>query len=240
MDRMETEGGPGAGFAGGFSGFGAQGPFSMQDILEQMFGGSQGFGAMGGGGGFWSSGGNMGGMGNLFVESSMRLTFMEAAQGTKKKVDLSRVIGTQIPPVEIDIPPGIDSGQQIQVAAPMGADPKQRINVLLSIEVEAHPKFRRQGLDVMYTQILKLHEALLGTTVTVPTIDGSAELVVPPLTMGNDVLRMREKGIQDPRGRSRGDQLVSVRIIKPSKLTERQKQLLKEFAQEAEAANVRR
>lgn len=51
----------------------------------------------------------------------------------------------------------------IQVAAPLGPDPKQRLNVLLSIEVEPHPKFRRQGLDVLYTQILKLHEALMGT-----------------------------------------------------------------------------
>eukprot|EP00878_Enallax_costatus_P019369 GHUV01020433.1.p2 GENE.GHUV01020433.1~~GHUV01020433.1.p2 ORF type:complete len:175 (+),score=37.68 GHUV01020433.1:1737-2261(+) len=151
------------------------------------------------------------------------------------------LVGTVWPPASTCVPDFAHlRPAHLQVAAPMGADPKQRINVLLSIEVEAHPKFRRQGLDVMYTQILKLHEALLGTTVTVPTIDGSAELVVPPLTMGNDVLRMREKGIQDPRGRSRGDQLVSVRIIKPSKLTERQKQLLKEFAQEAEAANVRR
>lgn len=48
-------------------------------------------------------------------------------------------------------------------------------------------------------------------TTKVPTIDGTAELVVPPLTMNGDSLRMRDKGIQDPRGRQRGDQLVHIR-----------------------------
>lgn len=70
-------------------------------------------------------------------------------------------------------------------------------------------------ITVMSTAFDQPHTHLVVncSTVTVPTIDGSSELVVPPLTMGNDVLRMREKGIRDPRGRTRGDQLVSVRWV---------------------------
>lgn len=77
MDRMDSEGGAGAGF--GASGFGPFGSRNMtaaelQELVSQMFAANQGFG-MAGGGGFWSSQG-MGQMGNMFVESSMRLTFM--------------------------------------------------------------------------------------------------------------------------------------------------------------------
>jgi DnaJ-class molecular chaperone len=67
---------------------------------------------------------------------------------------------------------------------------------------------------------------------TVPTIDGTAELTVPPLTMNGDVLRMRGKGVADARGRGRGDQLVSIRVVKPARLTDRQRELLREFDEE--------
>ncbi|KAF8060045.1 DnAJ-like protein [Scenedesmus sp. PABB004] len=231
MERMEAEGGPGpggfggaGGFGGGAGGFGGgfgagpggAGPFSAQDIFESFFradpgGFSQFFG---------------GGM--MVVESSMRLSFMEAAKGTKKRVDLSRVVGTTMQPVEVDIPPGVDAGQQIQVAAPVG-DGQQRLNVLFRIEVDPHPQFTRQGLDVLTSTTMRLSEALLGKKLQVPTIDGLAELAVPPLTLNGEVLRMRGKGVGDPRGRGRGDQLVTVRVIKPARLTERQKELLKEF-----------
>lgn len=66
-----------------------------------------------------------------------------------------------------------------------------------------------------------------------PTIDGVSEVAVPPCTMNGDVLQMRGKGITDPNGRGRGDQLVKVRVVKPTKLTARQQELLKEFAREA-------
>ncbi|WIA33737.1 hypothetical protein OEZ86_006853 [Tetradesmus obliquus] len=221
MDRMEQEGG-GPGGASGFGGFaGYGGPFSPQDIFEQFFRNDPGFGS------FFS--------GNMFVESSMRLSFMEAAKGTRKRVDLSRVLGMQIPPVEVDIPAGVDSGQQIQVAAPLVE--KQRVNVLFRIEVEPHPQFQRQGLDIIYTTTLRLAEALMGTVLQVPTIDGNVELTVPQLTLNGEVLRMRGKGIADPRGRGRGDQLVNIRVIKPAKLTERQRQLLQEFDEEGQGTS---
>eukprot|EP00879_Flechtneria_rotunda_P030277 GHRR01032892.1.p1 GENE.GHRR01032892.1~~GHRR01032892.1.p1 ORF type:complete len:307 (+),score=67.28 GHRR01032892.1:169-1089(+) len=111
MDRMEQEGGGAEPGFGGFGGFGAggfaagQSPFSAEDIFKHFFGGDPRFA---GGMGFGTQ---------MFVESGMRLTFMEAVKGTRKRVDLSRAVGTKVPPVEVEIPPGIDTGQQIQVSS---------------------------------------------------------------------------------------------------------------------------
>lgn len=70
---------------------------------------------------------------------------------------------------------------------------------------------QREGAHIHTHLEMRLAEALLGRTVSVPTIDGIAALPVPPFTQNGDVLRMRGKGVQDPRGRGRGDQLVHVR-----------------------------
>lgn len=93
---------------------------------------------------------------------------------------------------------------------------------------------QREGMHIHSTLEMRLAEALLGRSTSVPTIDGMAQLTVPPLTQNGDVLRMRGKGVLDPRGRGRGDQLVHVRVVRPAHLTDRQRQLLMEFDQEAQ------
>lgn len=70
---------------------------------------------------------------------------------------------------------------------------------------------QREGAHIHTPLEMRLGEALLGRTLSVPSIDGVASLTVPPFTQNGDVLRMRGKGVQDPRGRGRGDQLVHVR-----------------------------
>jgi len=70
---------------------------------------------------------------------------------------------------------------------------------------------QRDGMNVHSSLEMRLAEALLGRSVSVPTIDGMAQLTVPSFTQNGDVLRMRGKGVADPRGRGRGDQLVHVR-----------------------------
>lgn len=75
---------------------------------------------------------------------------------------------------------GIDSGDQIQIETNLG--PRQRMRLAVPIEVEPHPVFRRDGPDILSTASLSLPQALLGTTITVPTIDGMAQLTVPACT----------------------------------------------------------
>lgn len=228
MDRMEQEGGGGGGggFDGGFNWQWQEGggqAWSVEDIMQHFFGGAAG--------GFGGPGGNVFTSAAFMMDAPLRLTFMEACKGVRKPVDLSRLVGMQMPPVEVDIPPGLNTGQTIQVKAQLPGKP-QAINIMLAIEVEPHPQFSRRGYDIIYPLTLRLSEALTGKTVQVPTIDGTSELVVPPLTLSGEVLRMSGKGVQNARSGHRGSQLVTVRVIKPTKLTAKQQQLLKEFAAE--------
>lgn len=91
---------------------------------------------------------------------------------------------------------GIDSGDQIQIETNLG--PRQRMRLAVPIEVEPHPVFRRDGPDILSTASLSLPQALLGTTITVPTIDGMAQLTVPACTqvraLGKGQLRRSERG----------------------------------------------
>lgn len=72
-------------------------------------------------------------------------------------------------------------------------------------------------------------QAMLGSTLTVQTVDGNAELAVPPCTSNGVKLRMRGKGVTNVRTGARGDQLVEVRVVLPRSLTPRQRELLQEF-----------
>ena len=125
---------------------------------------------------------------------------------------------------------GIDTGDQIQVETVLG--PKQRIRVSVPIEVEQHPVFRREGSDVITVADLSLPQAMLGSTLTVQTVDGMAELVVPACTQNGVKLRMRGKGVLSVRTGARGDQLVEIRVVLPRSLNQRQKELLVEFGKE--------
>ena len=132
-------------------------------------------------------------------------------------------------------PQGVDNGDQVQMEVSLG--PRQKMRVAVPIEVEPHPVFRREGLDILSAADLTLTQALMGATVVVQTIEGTAELQVPPCTNHGSRLRMRAKGVVNHRAGGRGDQLVEVRVIMPRNLTARQQQLLREF--EAEEAGKR-
>lgn len=276
MERMESEGGGAGGggaggpfgaaggpFGGPFGGGGAGGgPFgNAADVFEHLFGG----GAAGGGdpifGAFFG-----GGMGAAVVEAPLRLTFAEAARGTKKWVDVGPGLGGAAGaggggpgPVEVSIPAGVDDGQAVEVSVPLGPQPSSgggrqqhqqqpRLRLRLRVHVEPDPVFRREGPNLHVDASLRLAEALLGRELKVPTLDGGAEVFVPPGTMHGDVLRLRGKGLPDPRARGggvagsaggggpRGDQYVHVRVAKPKGgLTDRQRDLLAQFDAEERA-----
>jgi DnaJ-class molecular chaperone len=220
MERMESggaAGGPG-GFGGGagpFPGGGFPfGGFSTESIFEQIFNQDPMFSQM---------------FGRVAVQP-IRISFMEAVKGTKRRITLGGVRGAAGSTVDLDIPAGIDSGDQIQIETMFG--PKQRVRVAVPIEVEPHPVFRREGPDIIITADLTLTQAMLGTQLTVQTVDGSAELTVPACTQNGLKLRMRGKGVLNQQNGGRGDQLVEIRVKLPRALNQRQKDLLQEFGNE--------
>jgi molecular chaperone DnaJ len=97
------------------------------------------------------------------------------------------------------------------------------------IRVKPDPVFVRDGYDVVSEVPISIVQAALGDEVEVETLDGKERLRVPEGTQTGTVFRLRGKGIPHLNGRGRGDHRVAVRVVTPTRLTEKQKELLREF-----------
>jgi molecular chaperone DnaJ len=134
--------------------------------------------------------------------------------------------------VDVRIPPGAQSGSRLRVAGKgnagrMGGGAG---DLYITVRVEPHPIFRRDGDDIEITVPVRIDEAGLGTKIEVPTIDGRALLKIPQGTKNGQKFRLREKGVQNSRTSQRGDQIVEVAIEAPVVHDERTKELLREYA----------
>lgn len=136
-------------------------------------------------------------------------------------------------PLEFRIKPGTRSGQRIRLAGKgnAGVHGGQPGDLFLVIKTGSHPVFTRQVDDILVTVPITIAEAALGSKIEVPTIDGRAQLKVPPGTQSGQKLRMRERGVPSAtRDGLRGDQIVQVEIVVPQLRDERSKEILREFA----------
>lgn len=134
--------------------------------------------------------------------------------------------------VEVRIPAGVASGTRLRVAGKgnagtQGASPG---DLYITVRVEPHPFFERQGDDIHIRLPITVTEAGLGAKIEVPTIDGRALLKIPPGTQSGQKFRMREKGVFNSRKNTRGDQIVEVYVQPPKVRDERTKELLRELA----------
>ena len=144
--------------------------------------------------------------------------------------------------LKVKIPAGIDDGQSIQLRGQGGAGTNggPAGDVIVTIGIRPHPLFTREGSDVLCDIPISFTQAALGDTLQVPTIDGKIEYEVPEGTQTGTVFRMRGKGIQNVNGRGRGDQFVRVNIEVPKNLSQKQKDLLREFEASSNANHTAR
>jgi molecular chaperone DnaJ len=98
------------------------------------------------------------------------------------------------------------------------------------LHVEPHPFFERQGDDIFCQIPISFTQAALGAEIEVPSLNGTKKLTIPPGTQSSQVFTLRGQGVPHLNGFGRGDQHVQVVIKVPTKLSKRQKELLKEFA----------
>jgi molecular chaperone DnaJ len=135
--------------------------------------------------------------------------------------------------VEVRIPPGAQEGSRLRVAGKgnAGTHGAAAGDLYITIRVEPHPLFRRQGDDIEIELPVRIDEAGLGTKIEVPTIDGRALLKIPQGTKNGQKFRLREKGVLNSRSGTRGDQIVEVIIEAPVVHDERTKELLREYAE---------
>jgi molecular chaperone DnaJ len=136
-------------------------------------------------------------------------------------------------PMSFRIKPGTRDGQRIRLAGKGNAGPAGGPAGDLYIIVRAgeHPIFRREGDDIHLTVPVTAWEAALGTKINVPTIDGRAQMKIPPGTHSGQRLRLREKGVPSAlKEGARGDQIVEVSVVAPMPHDERSRQLWRELA----------
>jgi DnaJ-class molecular chaperone len=211
---------PGGGFRGGqgFGGFGGQSPF----------GGSWKVYTTGGDGGSPFGGFDFGdpfdifesffGGGSPFRQQqrvprySMTLDFMEAVEGVEKEVEVN---GKRR---KIKIPAGVDEGSRIQFG-----------DFILSVSIRPHEIFERDGSDVYIKFSIPFSLAVLGGDIKVPTVEGEVKLRIRSGTPSGTMIRLKGKGIQNIRGRGKGDEYVKIIVDVPEHLSHEQRDLIEEL-----------
>jgi len=140
--------------------------------------------------------------------------------------------------ISITIPPGVEDGIRIRYAGQgdAGDNGAPAGDLFCYVRVSEHPFFERHGEMLVCEVPITFPQAALGAEVEVPTLDGRTTVKVPRGTQSGDVVRLRGKGLPSPRGRGRGDEIVQLVIETPKRLTPRQKELLREFAESEEKA----
>jgi molecular chaperone DnaJ len=134
--------------------------------------------------------------------------------------------------IKVRIPAGVEDGTHIQLAGegetgPGGGPPG---DLFLEIVQRPHPIFERQGDDLHCTVTIPMAAAALGTTLTVNTLDGPADLDIRPGTQSGQAIPMFARGTERLNGSGRGDLIVHVTVETPAKLEPEQEELLREFA----------
>ncbi len=135
--------------------------------------------------------------------------------------------------VSLKIPAGVDTGIRLKVTGEgeAGAHGGPSGDLYVVMEVEPHPFFKRKDSDLLCEVPISFVQASLGGEIEVPTIEGTEHLKIPAGTPSGKVFHLRSKGVPKLGGYGKGDQYISVYIDVPKKLDQRQKELLREFAE---------
>ncbi|MXP44389.1 DnaJ C-terminal domain-containing protein [Allopontixanthobacter sediminis] len=204
-------GGPGG--QGGFrpedmGGFAQEG-VDLGDIFEGLFGGRTGMGAGGGPAGMGTRRPPPPPSKGADIQYRLRVPFVDAATRADQRITLSD--GKTI---DLKLPAGVEDGTQMRLKGKGQAGAGGGGDGLVTISVEPHAFFRREGDNVRLELPITLDEAVNGAKVKVPTVDGAVMLTVSPGSSSGKVLRLKGKGFSTKAG-SRGDQLVTLEIDLP-------------------------
>lgn len=165
------------------------------------------------------------------VEQDVTLTFEQAVSGTRMQIKRSEPGGAG-ETIEVRIPPGVADGQRIRVRGKGAVQPGgRRGDLYIVCRVKPHRYFRREGRDIYLEVPITITEAALGTKVRLPTLNGTVDLTVPPGTASGQKLRLRGRGVRDPKSGQTGDQYAVIKIVPPKQLTDEERSLLKQLAE---------
>lgn len=169
---------------------------------------------------------------NADVVSDLHVSLEDVFHGNKIPVEIT-IPGTGVKKFSVDIPRGSETGLRLKLAG-KGSTQHATISagdLYISIHVREHNTFRRMRADLFLNKELTITDAALGCEIKVPTIEGKEIIVtIPPGTQSNHKIRLKNKGMPLLRHpQMRGDMYINISVLVPINLTEKQKQILKNF-----------
>lgn len=147
---------------------------------------------------------------------SLSLSFTEAVSGTEKEVTID---GKK---QKIKVPAGVDSGTRMRFDT-----------YDIVFDVASDKKFQREGSDVISEEEITFPQAVLGSEISVETVQGPVKIKIPSGTQPESLIRLRGKGIQRLRGSGMGDHYVKIKVVIPKTVSKKQKELLEQFDTES-------
>lgn len=166
------------------------------------------------------------------AEYPITLDLVQAASGTTTRIRLTRPSADgqmQQETLDVKVPAGVRDGSRVRVRGKGRLGPGGAGDLYIVVRIRPHEYFEVRGDDVYVHLPVSIAEAALGARVDVPTIDGMTTVTIPAGSASSRRLRLRGKGLARPGG-PRGDQYVVIDIVPPKQPTDRQTELLKEFA----------
>lgn len=133
--------------------------------------------------------------------------------------------------IDIKIPAGVQEGMQLSMSGKGNTGERGGMSgdLIILIEEEKHPELHRDGMNVGYDLHISFPEAVFGTTIEVPTIDGRAKIKIPAGTQSGKLFRLKGKGFPDVNRYGKGDQLVNVNIWTPQHISDDEKEALRKM-----------
>lgn len=143
--------------------------------------------------------------------------------------------------ISVKIPAGIDNGQRVRIPGEgeAGYRGSGAGDLYLAIKVKPHKDFVRDGFNLFKDLPISFTQAALGAKIITKTLDGDIEVKIPNGTQSGTVLKIKDKGVPHINSKSRGDLMLTVRVVVPQKLSKKEKSLLKDLAEErGEVVNI--
>src|SRR5881409_2963076 len=200
---------------------------AFSDFFEMLFGGMGGGAGMGGFGGGTAGAGTRSRAGartpRAEAETELNLPLEDMHRGTQRKLTVR--LGNTEKTIDVRIPPGARDASKIRIpgGGPGGGD------LYVRLHQQPHSVFKVNGDDTEVEIAITPWEAALGSTIEVPTLDGKADIRVPPGIASGQRLRLKGQGL-NIRGGGRGDHHVRLRIVVPKELTDAEKKLFQELS----------
>ena len=170
--------------------------------------------------------------GGRTLEAHLSIPFLTAVKGGETTIEVQRATG-KTESLVVKIPPGIDTGAKLRLKGQgePGSKGTPAGDLTITIEVEPHPYFKRDGPNLQIEVPISVSEAILGAKIDVPALDGMKSLTIPPGSSSGLKLRLKGQGIPATAGKPGGDLFVVLKIVVPKNIDAASRRLIEQFAE---------